>query len=359
MPTGLSGGVRQALAMYFHGLSEYHRKVKKIAAYFLITFLTLSVTAPLANAVVKPGTKCLKLGDKQDYQGKTYTCLKSKGKLVWDKGVVKPTSTTNPFTDDAAGEAAADKKAADKKAADEAAEKKLRDDKLASVCISDSNCPLGSKGPGGGRVFYDAGSKKSWGRYLEVVEDGWTINWDNGNKYAPVRTHWCETWESNQGKHSYLTSKVSNPALKATLGVEIGKGKANTDLMVAFCADKESAGAVARAHKGGGKSDWYLPSKNELIEFCKFLRKESTRVATTSKKDLGFSTWISSVYNTTPLFPIAKNPGWPALGLGVLWSSSEKNATEAWDYDFRASDDNEPLGKSNNRVVMPVRAFSF
>ena len=327
--------------------------MKKIVAYFLITFLTLSVTTPLAQAAVKPGAKCSTISVTSNHKGKTYTCVKSKGKLVWDKGVAKPPSSTNPFTDDAAVEAEADKAVADRAAADKAAKEKLRADKLASVCISDSKCPLGSKGPGGGRVFYDAGSKKSWGRYLEAAPDGWTINWVNGDKYADVIAYWCEPWESNQGKHKYLTSKVTNPDNKATLGVEIGKGKANTDLMVSFCADKYGAGHQARRHNGGGMSDWFLPSKNELIEFCKFIRKESTN----SKKDINFTPWIGYVYKAE--CSLEKNPGNQIYGYSYLWSSSEKSAEEAWAYSIGASDTNQPSSKSNSSRVMPVRAFSF
>ena len=339
-----------------------------MAAYFLITFLTLSVTAPLAHAVVKPGTKCSKLGDKQDYQGKTYTCVKSKGKLVWNKGVATPTSSTNSFTDDAADKAAADKAAADKAAAQEAAAQKLIDDKLALVCISDSECPLGSTGPGGGMVFYDAGSKKSWGRYLEVVKDGWK----DGRTTQPVFAPWCRKWNGDysfgvkevEPLNIYLTGEVSNPALKKTLGVEIGKGKANTDLMLAFCDDERSAAAIARAHKGGGKSDWYLPSKNELMEFCKFLNKAN------KSAPLGWLTGTSNRADPNDVFidGFYSFMGTPLCGYRAgqekdfwgydLWSSSEKDAKTAWAYDFY-NDTNETNSKEVRNAIMPVRAFSF
>ena len=32
-----------------------------------------------------------------------------------------------------------------------------------------AGCALGSRGPGGGVIFYDAGELKWWGRYLEAV----------------------------------------------------------------------------------------------------------------------------------------------------------------------------------------------
>jgi hypothetical protein len=54
----------------------------------ILIVATLAISElPNANAAVTPGSKCSKAGDKQDYKGKTYTCVKSGNKLVWDKGV--------------------------------------------------------------------------------------------------------------------------------------------------------------------------------------------------------------------------------------------------------------------------------
>ncbi|MFM7410409.1 MAG: hypothetical protein ACKO3L_06355, partial [Actinomycetota bacterium] len=45
----------------------------------------------------------------------------------------------------------------------------------ARVCTSSANlnviesCALGTVGPGGGMIFYDAGKLEWWGRYLEAV----------------------------------------------------------------------------------------------------------------------------------------------------------------------------------------------
>ena len=50
----------------------------------LIVAFTLSIEA---SAAITPGAKCSKAGVKQIYKGKTYTCVKSGKKLVWNKGV--------------------------------------------------------------------------------------------------------------------------------------------------------------------------------------------------------------------------------------------------------------------------------
>ena len=70
---------------------------KKILV-LLAASLTLALIQPLANAAVKPGTKCTKLGQTSTSAGIKYTCVKSGTRLVWNKGVAikaapKPTAT--------------------------------------------------------------------------------------------------------------------------------------------------------------------------------------------------------------------------------------------------------------------------
>ena len=65
----------------------------------ILSILSLLVFLPLipANAAVKAGAKCIKAGSTSIVSKKTYTCIKSGKKLVWDKGVlVKPTPTPKP-----------------------------------------------------------------------------------------------------------------------------------------------------------------------------------------------------------------------------------------------------------------------
>jgi hypothetical protein len=52
---------------------------------------------PTASASVTPGTKCSKVGAKQTFKGKTYTCIKLGSKLYWNNGVnVAKTNATPP-----------------------------------------------------------------------------------------------------------------------------------------------------------------------------------------------------------------------------------------------------------------------
>jgi len=59
---------------------------KRLIAF--LSVLTLFLSSPLipANAAAKAGAKCTKSGNIEVVKGKTFTCIKSGKKLVWDKG---------------------------------------------------------------------------------------------------------------------------------------------------------------------------------------------------------------------------------------------------------------------------------
>ena len=59
---------------------------KKLIAFFSILSLSLSLSQAPANAAAKAGAKCTKVGSKSVVGAKTFTCIKSGTKLIWDKG---------------------------------------------------------------------------------------------------------------------------------------------------------------------------------------------------------------------------------------------------------------------------------
>ncbi len=65
-----------------------------IAAIFLAI---LSAPSSFGAKAPVPGAKCPKLKATQVFKGKTYTCIKSKKKIVWNKGVaIRPVVTPSP-----------------------------------------------------------------------------------------------------------------------------------------------------------------------------------------------------------------------------------------------------------------------
>ena len=101
-------------------------------------------------------------------------------------------------------------------------------------CSSDgTGCSVGSVGPGGGIVFYDAGSMQWWGRFLEAKTNS-----------VPAAGVWGS---------AVLNPRVANK--------EIGMGKANSKLML---QDSTSVYSRLQSYFGVGVNEFYLPSKDEL-----------------------------------------------------------------------------------------------
>jgi hypothetical protein len=71
--------------------------MKKLAQVVCFSLLITLWTSP-SFAAVKAGSSCSKAGLKSTSAGKTYTCVKSDKKLVWDKGVLIPVAKPAPGT---------------------------------------------------------------------------------------------------------------------------------------------------------------------------------------------------------------------------------------------------------------------
>ena len=181
------------------------------------------------------------------------------------------------------------------------------------------NCPIGSTGPGGGTVFYDAGSQQSWGRYLEVAPSEWA---GRRSGTAPNETNhdplidWCAgRFQDQATAHSGWTREQL-----ANLGVEIGKGRSNTEMLLTYCPynrdNQKIIGFVSQYNEfnglknGIGKKDWYLPSKDELNELCKYVNYQQTGNSQVQCKQSGIL-----------------RTGFVG---GSYWSSSQNDAATAW-----------------------------
>jgi hypothetical protein len=98
---------------------------------------------------------------------------------------------------------------------------------------------IGDRGPAGGLVFYDKGNYSDGWRFLEAAPA------DLGDYYE---------W----GAMEHDVSGTS---------YEIGTGKRNTQLIGDFLwqiGESNRAAQICTAYRGGGYSDWFLPSLDEL-----------------------------------------------------------------------------------------------
>ena len=154
---------------------------------------------------------------------------------------------------------------------------------------------VGSTGPGGGKVFYVAatpfacGTSTSTCTYLEVSPS------------AGSAITWCD----------------STNTLISGIDTALGTGAKNTAAMKTGCTS--GAAYTATATSSGGKTDWYLPSKDE----------------------------IQALYNA-----------WYNRGLtGELWSSSQgAAASNAWALYWEDGEVGSP-SKGLVTSVRAVRAF--
>lgn len=120
------------------------------------------------------------------------------------------------------------------------------------TCAQGGVCHVGERGPGGGIVFFAGRGQFICGpqrnrvcQYLEAAPIGW--NGTREDAYTP----WCQkrdgTWPN------------------VFTGETLGFGLANTATITKACGGNSAAG-LAAGYRGGGKSDWYLPSKDEVME---------------------------------------------------------------------------------------------
>ena len=143
-------------------------------------------------------------------------------------------------------------------------------------------CRVGDIGPGGGIVFYDAGKTESWGRYLEIAPQS----------CEGVRLPWRPASKTNR---VYETSGFAVTRLKTKF---IGMGRLNTQEIVAAFGANSYAAKFADDLVCGDKSDWFLPSKDELD--IAFNRLAQNRVGGNDTPVGGFNKgyyWTSSIYD--------------------------------------------------------------
>jgi len=120
------------------------------------------------------------------------------------------------------------------------------------TCAQGGTCIVGDRGPGGGIVFYaQAATAAAPWRYLEAAPNTWS-----GGVQDPTIA-WCSDTSS------YVKGLADGTTLSTTL-TAVGGGFRNTRMMLGACTF--GAANMAASYNGGGKSDWFLPSKDELYQ---------------------------------------------------------------------------------------------
>lgn len=158
-------------------------------------------------------------------------------------------------------------------------------------------------GPAGGYVIYDDGS----GGGIEMAPYDLTFI-DNQNGYEDLS--WWYEW----GCFS-----TSIPGTSSALG----SGANNSALILSGCGSDNIAARACSEYSYGGFSDWYLPSKDEIILMDSLIQ------------DKGYGS-ISKTYD--------------------YWTSTEYTSTNAYGYSF-SEETFSAFSKHSTLRVRPVRSF--
>lgn len=164
----------------------------------------------------------------------------------------------------------------------------------------------GYMGESGGVVVFDKGQTSDGWRYLEASrEELTTSSYDNF------------VWNCNANANVHVNTST-----------DIGSGEANSTLMKSNCNYTNNAGAMAFYLVQNGKSDWFLPSLEEL--------------------KLVFDAYMKRLID---------------MGLGrAYWSSSQASNSTAYEVESYQSMSStfyrvDVVSKGNYRYVWPVRKY--
>ena len=198
-----------------------------------------------------------------------------------------------------------------------------------SICGSSgtSLCKIGSKGPGGGLIFFvDYNDQSPDFNYLEAAPtDGVFASSATTGVWATTLEKCGALSNANCQLNSIYTQ--TGVALATVNGLHSGLfgGQAATDAIVAKhsgVAKNSYAAGVADDYSTATKSDYYLPTKDEIMIMQKNLNEE------------GLGVFAGNLY----------------------WSSSESDATIAWSHFFNGGFLTSNY-KDFSGFVRPVRAF--
>jgi hypothetical protein len=203
------------------------------------------------------------------------------------------------------------------------------------------------RGPGGGIVFYVAASDfTSTGstcnttcRYLEVAPSTWQSAGVIAEEDIPYQ------WSTKNGPTGQDATMVTaeSSSTNEKLNWQIGQGFENTRVMRVSGASSAAQTKVLAYAGGGFAGQWFIPSRNELNELCKYangLETGDPKVACI----LGNPSQIR--------YPKSSVEGFA----DYYWSSTEFDSDNSWYLSF-GTGNSGTVGKLFEGRIRPIRAF--
>ena len=287
--------------------------VNKIMVISTVLAILLSLNGTSAHA--QAGAKCPKAGQTRTIKGVSYICTAkasvkkgAKATAVWVASSIPATTSSTTTT-------------------------------VKITCSQGGVCAVGDSGPGGGIVFYVApapftqiGAKDSMCatscKYLEAAPSTWS------NAAGDPKISWVSDYTTNFANNWWT-------AVSGADGVAVGTGYQNSLDIAAQVGNiaASSAAVASRAYAGGGKTDWFLGSRDEMNELCKYARKTGQASGSATVCAGGVS------------------PSARGFSVDYYWSSSEVAADGAWFQDLILASASASATKNFATSVRPVRAF--
>jgi hypothetical protein len=202
---------------------------------------------------------------------------------------------------------------------------------------------IGDTGPGGGTIFYKSTTSFACGptrsatcKYLEAAPSLWNGGAaDPNNRWAqqtPIR--YDQVVVGSSGGDT-ATSQAIGWGYRNTRAI-VAQGNTNTATSVSPIADSHTVTVLGVVY-----DDWYLPSRDELNQMCKWARNQA---------------WVSDATACNNSGTLNTGPGASGFSTGYYWSSSEHVATMAYPQDF--TDGSQAASyKYNYLYIRPIRSF--
>lgn len=210
---------------------------------------------------------------------------------------------------------------------------------------------VGDISPSGGLIFFKVINSPTSQTYFEVAPRGWS-----GTDEDPS-TPWCVPYGVAQKTQPHDQEGLVLPNVISTDSA-MGSGFSNTTLMASWC--KSGPAQLVKTYEGGGFQDWYLPSKTELTQLCKFTHGDTSsnlstpcvsggQILTGQHRFNGLGHWSStSVCDGVSCYSTVSSPGTDVS----IQDGSGINTRYAPKYELNNSDGYQTA------FVRPIRSWT-